>query len=72
MLSQSVVSDSVQPHDCSPPGSSVHGILQTEHWSGLPSPPPGDLPDPGIEPESLASAALAGGFFASVPPGRLD
>ena len=29
------------------------GILQEEHWSGLPCPPPGDLPDPRIEPESL-------------------
>ena len=37
------------PVDCSPPGSSVHGILQQECWSGLPCPPPGDLPDPGTE-----------------------
>ena len=29
-----------------------------EHWSGLPFPPPGDLPDPGIEPASLVSPAL--------------
>ena len=34
--------------DCSPPGSSVHGILTQEYWSGLPRPPPGDLPEPGI------------------------
>ena len=34
-----------------------------EHWSGLPCPPPGDLPKPGIEPTSLTSSALAGGFF---------
>ena len=34
-----------------------------EHWSGFPFPPPGDLPDPGIEPGSLTSSALAGGFF---------
>ena len=34
--------------DCSPPGSSVHGILQQEYWNGLPCPPPGDLPNPGI------------------------
>ena len=47
----------------SPPGSSVHGILQQEHWSGLPYPPPGDIPDPGIEPPSLMSPALAGRFF---------
>ena len=30
-----------------------------EHWRGLPCPPPGDLPDPGIEPASLMSSALA-------------
>ena len=35
--------------DYSPPGSSVHGILQQEHWSGLPFPSLGDLPDPGIK-----------------------
>ena len=51
--------------DCSPPGSSVHGILQQEYWSGLPSPPPGDLPDPGIKPASLMSPALPGGFFTT-------
>ena len=48
--------------DCSPPDSSVHGDSQ-EYWSGLPCPPPEDLPDPGIEPTSLMSPALAGGFF---------
>ena len=35
-----------------------------EYWSGLPS-PPGDLPDPGIKPESLMSLALAGRFFTT-------
>ena len=34
-----------------------------EFWSGLPCPPPRDLPDPGIEPKSLTSPALAGGYF---------
>ena len=34
-----------------------------EYWRGLPGPPPGDEPDPGIEPKSLLSLALAGGFF---------
>ena len=53
------------PMDCSLPGSSVHGILQAEYWSGLPCPPPGDFPDPGIEPTSHMSPALAGGFFTS-------
>ena len=37
-----------------PTGSSVHGILQQEYWSGLPCPPPGDLPDRGMKLGSLA------------------
>ena len=49
--------------DCRLPGSSVHGILQQEYWSGLPCPPPGDLPNPGIEPTTLMSPALVGGLF---------
>ena len=39
------------------------GFSRQEHWSGLPCPPPGDLPHPGIEPMSLMSPALVGGFF---------
>ena len=39
-----------------------------EYWRGLPFPPPGDLPDPGIEFLSLESPALAGGFFTTAPP----
>ena len=42
------MSDSCDPMDCSPPGSSVRGILQAR-IRGLPFPSPGDLPDPGIE-----------------------
>ena len=53
--------------DCSPPGSSVHGMLQQEYYSGLPFPSPGDLPEPGIEP---MFPALAGGFFTAEPPGK--
>ena len=41
------------------------GFSRQEHWSGLPFPPPGDLPDPGIEPASLAAPVLAGGFFTT-------
>ena len=41
-----------------------------EYWSGLPFPSPGDLPDPGIEPVSLAYPALAGRFFTSESPGK--
>ena len=36
-----------------------------EYWSGWPCPPPRDLPDPGIEPISLKSPALAGRFFTT-------
>ena len=36
-----------------------------EYWIGLPCPPPGDLPDPGIKPLCLTSPALAGGFFTT-------
>ena len=39
------------------------GLPRQEHWSGLLYPPLGDLPNPGIEPASLMSPALAGGFF---------
>ena len=42
-----------------------------EYWSRLPFPPPGDLPDPGIEPVSLASPpVLTGRFFTTVPSGK--
>ena len=41
------------------------GFSRQEYCSGLPFPPPGDLPDPGIEP---ASPTLAGRFFTTVPP----
>ena len=46
------------------------GFSRQEHWSGLPFPSPGDLPDPGIELVSPASPALAGGFFTIGPPGK--
>ena len=41
------------------------GFSRQEYWNGLPFPSPGDLPDPGIELESLRSLALAGGFFTT-------
>ena len=44
------------------------GFPRQEHWGGLPFPSPGDLPDPGIEPSSPASA---GEFFTTEPPGKL-
>ena len=59
------------PMDCSPPGSTVHGILQARilEWVAFPS--PGDLPNPGIEPVSPVSTASVGRFFTTVPPGKL-
>ena len=41
------------------------GFFSQEYWGGLPFPPPGDLPDPGIEPASPMVPALAGGFFSA-------
>ena len=41
-----------------------------EYWSVLPFPPPGDLPDSGIKPTSLASPALANRFFTTESPGK--
>ena len=41
------------------------GFFRQEYWSGLPFPSPGDLPDPGMEPTSLMSPALADGFFTT-------
>ena len=48
----------LMPHSVTPPGSSIHGISQARLLSGLPLPPPGDLPIPGNEPTSLLSPAL--------------
>ena len=56
--------------DCSPPGSSVHGVLQVRILDGLPRPLPGDLPDPMIQYTSLESSALGGRFFSTVLPGK--
>ena len=57
------------PMDRSPPGSSVRGILQAgTEWAAISS--SRDLPDPGIEPTSPVSSALAAGFFTAEPPGK--
>ena len=51
--------------DCQAPLSV--GFPSQEYWSGLSCPTPGDLPNPGIKPMSLA---LTGGFFTTEPPGK--
>ena len=53
------------PMDCSLPGCSIHGILQARKMEWVAIPSPGDLSDPGIEPASLISLALAGRFFTT-------
>ena len=46
-------------------------VARQEYWRGSPFPSPGDLPYPGVEPESLVSPALAGILFTTEPPGKL-
>ena len=55
------------PMDCSPLGSSAHGISNQEYWSGLPFPPPGNLPNLRIE---SGSPPLQAGTLPSEPPGN--
>ena len=52
-----VVSDSLRLHGAHQAPLST-GFSMQEYWSGLPFPPPGDLPNPGIKPLSLATPAL--------------
>ena len=47
------------------------GFSRREYWSGLPCPPPGDHPGPGIKPATLMYPALAGGSLPLLPPGKL-
>ena len=68
MLSHSVTSAFYNPVDYQAPLSVQ--FSRQEYWSGLPFPPPGDLPHPGTEPMSLMSPALAGRFFTAEPPGK--
>ena len=62
---------SVLPDSLETPWILVHqaplsmGFPRQEYWSGLPCPPPGDFPDPGIELTSLTYPALVGGFFTT-------
>ena len=58
------------PMDCNHQAPLSIEFSGQEYWSGLPFPPPGDLPNSGIESVSLASPALAGRFFTTAPPGK--
>ena len=61
----SLVSNSLQPYGLTRQAPLSMGFSRQEYWSGLRCPPLGALPDPGIEPASLTSLALAGGFFTT-------
>ena len=62
-----VVSDSATPWTVAHQAPLSMGFSRHEYWSGFPFPSPGDLPDPGIEPSSLAFQADA---LTSEPPGN--
>ena len=68
VLSRSVVSDSLRPHELQPTRLLCPwGFSRQEYWSGLPCPPPGDRSNPGIEPRS---PALHEDSLLSEPPGK--
>ena len=54
---------------CNPAPLSME-LPRQKYWSGLLFSSPGDLSNPGIEPESTLSPALTGGFFTTEPPGK--
>ena len=56
------------PTGCTCQGPLSTGFSRPEYWSGLPGPPPGRPPGPGIPPTSLTS--LAGRFFTTSAPGK--
>ena len=72
VFSHSVVSNSATPQTVAHQAPLSMEIFRQEYWSGLPFPPPGNLLDPGTEPMSLTSLALAGRFFTTAPPGNRD
>ena len=72
VLSCSVVPDSfATPWTVARQAPLSVGFPRQEYWSGLPFPPPGDIPEPGIEPESPAASALAGRFSTTESLGKL-
>ena len=64
----SVMSHSATPQNIAHQAPLSVEFPRQEYWSGVSFPIPGDLPDPGIEPASLA---LVGVFFSTEPPGKL-
>ena len=70
MLSLSRVQLFVTPKDCSPPGSSVHGILQARTLERVAMPSSRGSSPPRDWTHVSTSCALSGGFFATKPPGK--
>ena len=70
MLSCSVISKSLLPWTVAHQAALSTGFSRQEHWSGMPFPPPGDLPNPRIEPASPVASALAGRIFTADPSGK--
>ena len=71
LCSCSVMSNSLWPHGLQP--TKLHCFQEVSkqgYWSGLPFPPLGDLPNPGIKPTSPADSALAGRFLTTELPGK--
>ena len=68
----SVVCNSVTPWTVARQALLSVGFFRQEYWSGLPCPPPGDLPNPGIEPMSPVSHALQEDSLPTEPPGKLQ
>ena len=70
LFSRSVLSDSLwPPWTVADQAPLSMGFPRQESWSRLPFPPPGNLPDPGME---SASPVLAGRFLTMEPPGKLS
>ena len=70
VLSCSALFDSATPWNAACQAPLSMGFSRQEYWSGLPFPPPGDLPNPEIELTSSAPPALAGRFFTTEPHGK--
>ena len=66
----SVVSYSLNPWTVARQVPLSMRFSREEYWRGLPFPPPGDLPDPGIEPTSPMAPVLTGRLFTTEPPGK--
>ena len=67
-LVTSVISDSLQPYGLAHQVPLSMGFSRQKYWSGLPCPPPGDLPNPWIKPTSLISPALHANSLPTEPP----